>query len=711
MATTINAANISASFDITKLKEGMNATRAEISKLGSILREAEPATSKFQREVDLVSKAFEAGAISSEQMQNAIAMLKEKYGQIDPAITAANEAMERQKQQIAEVESVLKSLVTTEQRNLEKIQLLNKAYQDGIIDAKQLADATARLDGTMDREAATANRLKSIIQQSQPAAEGYKQDLKLLNQALDKGTIDLEEYARATEHVRAKLNAIDSKKAVGELNQVSAAARNNRAEMDKPQTKKGGLGAGALAMGRGALGNMAGGLIAAVGIQQVTSFAAESTRQLDDIGDAAAKVGISFSELITLEKTLGETGGVSADQVRSAIGKMKVNILEARDSINSGKPNDLANSLKKIGVDIASLSRMDAVTQFKTLAAATRQIADHGEQMQVAMQLFGKAGIEMVPALQTTNEQFASMEEHLRRSNLLLSDEQAAAIGKNADEMERMKDTMTAYGAQLQSAILPAQKDMMWFISESAKGWANVYQILKDIITQQNQIPKPGEIMENADKVAQENFEKITAERRKTMQEELAKIREVQQQLGGDAAKELEEKLKGMFADRNTGDRTTIEDLVTNFSWQNMGTTTKAMQELARQAQAMRDQADQNMGAFFADELEREIDNFKQFGEDLRNDRMEMQQADREITQERDQRERAIEQMRSKKIGEADTNIAPAIRAGTVEAYKMMNKQNEDARARREHLAKLSSMEAEMRKFNEKNFAVLSKRR
>jgi hypothetical protein len=37
MAGTINTANLSASFDVTKLKEGMNATRAEISKLGSIL--------------------------------------------------------------------------------------------------------------------------------------------------------------------------------------------------------------------------------------------------------------------------------------------------------------------------------------------------------------------------------------------------------------------------------------------------------------------------------------------------------------------------------------------------------------------------------------------------------------------------------------------------------------------------------------------------
>jgi hypothetical protein len=604
MATTINAANISASFDITKLKEGMNATRAEISKLGSILRTAEPATNKLSRDLDLLKRAFGSGAIDAGQFANAI----------------------------------------------------NNVVQQ--------ANLPPRMQSQVDK----------------------------LSRSFMEGRIDIEQYRASLDKLQTRMNTLDATKA-------------------QKQVGKGGLGAGALAMGRGALGNMAGGLVAAVGVQQLTSYAAESTAKLDEIGDAAAKAGVSFSEMITLERTLSEVGGVGVDQVRSAIGKMKVNILEARDSLNSGKPNDLANSLKKIGVDINALSRMDAVTQFQTLAAATRQIRDHGEQMQVSMQMFGKAGIELVPALQVSNDQFAEMEEHLRQSNLLLSQEQAAAIGKNADEMERMRDAMVASGAQLQTVLLPAQKGFMDFVSESLKGWQNIYNVLRDIIMQQNQVPKPGEIMENADKVAEENFARITAERRKIMQEELAKIREVQQQLGGEAATELEEKLKGMFADRNTGDRTTFETLVTDFTWQNMGTTTKAMQELARQAQAMRDQADQKMGAFFADELEREIGKFKQFGEDLRNDRMEMQQADREITQERDQRERAMEQMRSKKIGEADTNIAPAIRAGTVEAYKMMNKQNEDARHRREHLAKLSSMETEMKKFNEKNFAVLSKRR
>jgi hypothetical protein len=461
-------------------------------------------------------------------------------------------------------------------------------------------------------------------------------------------------------------------------------------------------------MGRGALGNMAGGLVAAVGVQQLTSYAAESTAKLDEIGDAAAKAGVSFSEMITLERTLSEVGGVGVDQVRNAIGKMKVNILEARDSLNSGKPNDLANSLKKIGVDINALSRMDAVTQFQTLAAATRQIADHGEQMQVSMQMFGKAGIELVPALQVSNDQFAEMKEHLRRSNLLLSEEQAAAIGKNADEMERMRDAMTASGAQLQSALLPMMKDFTSVIAEAAKNLGMLYQQAKGDFE-----PIPiDEMNKEAEQKSQDFIRKRGLARQKQAMEDLEQIKKIQSEVGGDQAKQIQKDLDAIFPNKNNSPLyANVRDRIRDTDFSELKTKTEQMKSLVEKAQQIKVQADQDVANVINAELDAELATWRQFGEDLRTDRMEMQRSDREIMQERDQRERAIEQMQSKRIGEADTNIAPAIRAGTVEAYKMMNKQNEDARHRREHLAKLSSMETEMKKFNEKNFAVLSKRR
>jgi hypothetical protein len=154
-----------------------------------------------------------------------------------------------------------------------------------------------------------------------------------------------------------------------------------------------------------------------------------------------------------------------------------------------------------------------------------------------------------------------------------------------------------------------------------------------------------------------------------------------------------------------------VRDRIRDTDFSELKTKTEQMKSLVEKAQQIKVQADQDVANVINAELDAELATWRQFGEDLRNDRMEMQQADREITQERDQRERAIEQMQSKRIGEADTNIAPAIRAGTVEAYKMMNKQNEDARHREEHLKKLDEMKEEFRKFNEKNTVVLSKRR
>ena len=99
------------------------------------------------------------------------------------------------------------------------------------------------------------------------------------------------------------------------------------------------------------------------------------------------------------------------------------------------------------------------------------------------------------------------------------------------------------------------------------------------------------------------------------------------------------------------------------------------------------------------------------FEDGLRSIEKERAANEADIMKQSDQMQRELDRESQRKIGEADTNLAPAVRAGTIEAYKMMNRQNEDRRHRAEHMSKLDAMRDELRKFNERNTVVLSKRR
>lgn len=739
MAGTINTANLSASFDVTKLKEGMNATRAEINKLGSILRTAEPATSKFNREVDLVSKAFETGAISSEQMQNAIAMLKEKYGVLTPAQQEAIEnekrqqaELQKQKQQISEVESVLKSLMTTEQRYLETMQLLNKAHQDGIIDAnqlknaidtlrekygvltpemeaasaameqekqeiaqlnavlkslvtteernlekirmlndahakgrittEQLVSATAHLDGSLERERQELDAVRSILARSESPQEKYRADLQLIEKAAREGKISLNDFAHAATQLQTKLYQLDGDRVQNELKKAS--------------------GGGLLSQARGQLGNLAGGMLAGFGVGAGVNLARSAVEELDAVGDAAAKAGVSFAEMITLEKTLAEVGGVQIGQVRSAIGKMTINLVNARD-----KGGELAKSLQAIGLDAAQLANMDAVTAFGLIAEHSQRIEGHADKMQFATQLFGKAGVEMVPAFDVTRANLAEMEQHLKQMNLLLSQEQAANVGAMGDQMERVKDLTVGIGLDLANTFGPMFENILGDVKDVVAGFRN----LRDLIQGFPQLQP----IADPDAEAARRVAAIQAERAKKTEEAFDRARELNKELGW--TKDIEKFIDDIKSVQGPGQRM--------LDAQGLVEVLENVQQLRQEKQAAQDEF---AAQLFADEIESTI---RMFEDGLRSIEQERAANEADIMKQSDQMQREIDRESQRKIGEADTNLAPAVRAGTVEAYKMMNRQNEDRRHRAEHMAKLDAMRDELRKFNERNTVVLSKRR
>lgn len=525
MATTINAANISASFDITKLKEGMNATRAEISKLGSILRAAEPEVNKVQREIELLEKAYKAGAISADQFRNAVRHLN-----------------------------------------------------------------------------------------SQLKEQG----------SLSKG----------------------------------------------------------IQFGRNQLGNLAGGMLAGFGVGAAANTARSAVEEMDAVGDAAAKAGVSFSELITLERTLGEVGGVEVGQVRSAIGKMMINLANARD-----KGGELSESLQAIGLNAGQLANMDAVTAFGLIAEHTQRIEGHANKMQFATQLFGKAGVEMVPAFDVTRANLADMESHLRQMNLLLSDDQAANVGAMADEMKRMRDMATGIGLDLASAFGPGIRNIMGDL----KSVVGMFRDIRDAIQGTPQFQP----IADPDAEAARRVAAIQAERAKKTEEAFDKARELNKELGW--TKDIEKFIDGIKSVQGPGQRM--------LDAQGLVEVLENVQQLREDKQRANDEF---AAQIFADEFEATMQLFE---DGLRSIEKERAANEADIMKQSDQMQRELDRESQRKIGEADTNLAPAVRAGTIEAYKMMNRQNEDRRHRAEHMSKLDAMRDELRKFNERNTVVLSKRR
>jgi hypothetical protein len=306
------------------------------------------------------------------------------------------------------------------------------------------------------------------------------------------------------------------------------------------------------------------------------------------------------------------------------------------------------------------------------------------------MQLFGKSGIELVPALDVSRSHLAEMESHLQSVGLLLGQDRANAIGAMNDELSKMRDLWTSITLKVGEEFFPLVKQVMQDLKTSLDGLANVRILLRDAMG----LDKPMTEAEQ-DAEAKRRFDAIVEDRRKKTEAAFEQARKLNKELGW--TKDIERFINDIKAVEGTGQRMLeAQGLLEVLQFAKQGREEKAKAQAEFDAQLLADEIDQTMQS-----LEQGIMS------------IEKERADNEsqIIRQSDQMQRDIDRESQRKIGEADTDIAPAIRAGTVEAYKMMNKQNEDARHRQEHLRKLDEMKEEFRKFNEKNTVVLSKRR
>jgi tape measure domain-containing protein len=81
MAGAINLANVALGFDASKLTKGVDMSAGEIRKLRGIFNDSISAVDRYNKDLDILTKGHNAGAISADRMKQAVASLQEKYKQ------------------------------------------------------------------------------------------------------------------------------------------------------------------------------------------------------------------------------------------------------------------------------------------------------------------------------------------------------------------------------------------------------------------------------------------------------------------------------------------------------------------------------------------------------------------------------------------------------------------------------------------------------
>lgn len=211
-----------------------------------------------------------------------------------------------------------------------------------------------------------------------------------------------------------------------------------------------------------------GGLAAVVAVGKevvdvLKSATLETARYADDLQDASIRTGASVAALQELGFA-AEQSGASAETINHALTRLAMTMGEA-----SKGGSEAGKAFSALGVKVTDadgkLRRTDEV--FTDLARSVAAIDNPTERSAKALDVFGRAGIQLLPLLNEGADGLEALREEARSLGLVMADDAVKPAATFNDVLDALRATMKSLerdlGGPLIEALLP--------IAEGLKEW------------------------------------------------------------------------------------------------------------------------------------------------------------------------------------------------------------------------------------------------
>jgi lambda family phage tail tape measure protein len=177
----------------------------------------------------------------------------------------------------------------------------------------------------------------------------------------------------------------------------------------------------------------------------------------DNLNDISQRTGVAV-EMLAKYKVAADNSGSSIEDLAGGIGKLNKSIIAAQDGTTKQ-----AYAFGALGINIR-----DAAGQIKPASQMIGEIADRFKNLEdgpaktaVAMDLFGKAGANLIPFLNQGREE-------LEKFGLAIDSDMAAKADAFNDQMGILKAQFTNLGLAITSELLPGMIAIGQSISENS---------------------------------------------------------------------------------------------------------------------------------------------------------------------------------------------------------------------------------------------------
>lgn len=188
-----------------------------------------------------------------------------------------------------------------------------------------------------------------------------------------------------------------------------------------------------------------GAALAGVAAGAFALFLRQQMQVIDATAKTAKSLGIT-TEALTALTHAADLSGATQEELTKGIQRMQKNISDASVGLTTAQ-----RAFEALGLSHQALAAMTPEEQFKTIAEAMSGLSSQAEKTRVAMDIFGRAGLKLVPLMNEGAAGIEAMMEEARRLGITFDEEAAAKVEMANDAMTRLKGLLT--GALRQAVI------------------------------------------------------------------------------------------------------------------------------------------------------------------------------------------------------------------------------------------------------------------
>jgi len=194
------------------------------------------------------------------------------------------------------------------------------------------------------------------------------------------------------------------------------------------------------------------GLGAALSFGALVAAGKAALETADNLAKLSQKTGLSV-ESLSLLKPIAEQSGISMEGLAKGLQKLATAMVEA-----AGGSKEQVEVFSRLGVSVKDAAGQLRPTEevLLDLADAFAAMPDGAEKSALAVKLFGKSGVELIPFLNQGRAGIEQLKQKFKELGLEISGDTAKAAEKFNDTLDTVKQALHGIAMKVAEAALPA---------------------------------------------------------------------------------------------------------------------------------------------------------------------------------------------------------------------------------------------------------------